>query len=161
RFTAFFASQNGDLWVSGRAGTGRYHDKKWQTFFSKDKSTPEAASAFTELPDGRLWAAAADKVWEFDGRSWSVLQRGFDRINAMLRGRDGSIWVATESGLNRFTQGAWVENGTEEGLPSAAVRELYEDLRGGLWAATTRGISVYEKDADTDPPHTYIHGLAN
>jgi len=63
----------------------------------------------------------------------------------MLRGRDGSVWVASESGLHRFLQGTWVENGTEEGLPSAAVRELYEDQRGGIWAATTRGISLYDK----------------
>jgi len=159
--TAFFSAQNGDLWLSGRTGTACYHDKKWQVFFSSDKSTPEAASAFTELPDGRIWAASTDKVWEYDGRSWSVLRRGFDRINAMLRGRDGSVWVASESGLHRFLQGTWVENGTEEGLPSAAVRELYEDQRGGIWAATTRGISLYDKDADFDPPHTYIQGLAN
>ena len=159
--TAFFAAQNGDLWVSGRAGPASYHDKKWQTFFSNDKSTPEGVSAFVELPDSKIWAAAADKIWEYDGRSWSVLRRGFDRINAMLRGRDGSIWIATESGLHRFLQGAWVENGMEEGLPSAAVRELCEDQRGILWAATTRGLSVYEKDADTDPPRTFIQGLAN
>jgi len=56
------------------------------------------------------------------------------------------------AGCIAFLQGTWVENGTEEGLPSAAVRELYEDQRGGIWAATTRGISLTIKMATLTLP---------
>jgi 2-oxoglutarate ferredoxin oxidoreductase subunit alpha len=58
---------------------------------------------------------------EFDGRSWSSVRRGFERISGMLRTRDGSVWVASNSGLHRYFQGAWVENGVEEGLPSTGM----------------------------------------
>ncbi|HWI59753.1 MAG TPA: two-component regulator propeller domain-containing protein, partial [Bacillota bacterium] len=155
-----FSAQNGDLWVGGELGTACYHEKKWRTFVSTDKSNPEGVLAFAELSDGRIWCATRDQVWEFDNRNWSVVRRGFDRINALVHARDGSVWVASNSGVIRFFQGAWVENGVEEGLPGAAVREIFEDPRGGLWAGTTRGLSLFHPEADSDPPRTSIDKLA-
>jgi signal transduction histidine kinase len=153
---ALFTAQNGDLWLSAEHATALFHDKKWRVFSSADKSTPEATLCFAEIADGKIWCATSDKVWEFDGRNWSTAQRGFDRVNAMLRSRDGSVWVASNNGLYRFFQGNWVENGIEEGLPSSTVRDLCEDQSGRLWTATTHGLSVYFSDADTDPPRTFI-----
>ncbi len=151
-----FTAQNGDLWLSGDRGTACYHDRRWRTFTSIDQSAPESAQSFTELANGKIWCATRDQIWEFDGKLWWVVHRGFDRINALLRTREGSIWVAANTGLHRFFQGAWVRNGPEEGLPSADVREIYEDPRGGIWAGTARGLSLYHPEADTDPPLTSI-----
>jgi signal transduction histidine kinase/ligand-binding sensor domain-containing protein len=157
--STLFAAQNGDLWVSGDHGTACYHDQKWRTFTSTDRSIPESVVGFTELADGKIWCATADKVWAFDGRNWSAVRAGMDRINAFIGTRDGSLWVADEGGLHRFFQGAWVENGPEEGLPGGGVREIYEDQRGRLWAGTTRGLSLYHPEADPDPPRTYVQPL--
>ena len=154
---ALFVAQNGDLWVSGERGIACYSDAQWRVFpAAGDKSTPEGATWFAELPDGRIWSATQDQIWEFDGHNWSTIRSGFDRINAMVRTRDGSLWVASNSGLYRFLQGAWIENGLEEGLPSAAIRDLHEDQHGRLWAATTRGLSLFHPEADPDPPQTAV-----
>jgi signal transduction histidine kinase/ligand-binding sensor domain-containing protein len=160
KLSAAFASVAGDLWLSGEKGTARYHDRKWKLFVSHDNTTPEGVLDFAELPDGRIYAATSDKVWEFDGRNWLATYRGFDRINGLLRTRDGSLWIASNSGLHRFFQGAWVENAMEEGLPSAAIRGICEDQRGTLWAGTARGLSVYHPEADPDPPRATIQELA-
>jgi signal transduction histidine kinase/streptogramin lyase len=154
--STIFGAQNGDLWVSGELGTARYHDKKWRAFVSSDKTTPENGLFFCEMPDGRIWCATPDSIWEFDGKNWSASRRGFDRINGMVRSPDGSVWVASSSGLYRYSQGAWVENGLEEGLPSSAIRQIVEDQRGRLWAGTLHGLSLYHPDADSDPPRTYL-----
>jgi signal transduction histidine kinase/ligand-binding sensor domain-containing protein len=154
-----FAAQNGDLWVSGERGTACYHEQKWRTFAATDRSSPESVVGFAELADGKIWCATADKVWAFDGRNWSAVRAGMDRINAFIGSRDGSLWVADESGLHRFFQGAWVENSTEEGLPGGGVREVCEDQRGRIWAGTTRGLSLYHPEADADPPRTYLQPL--
>jgi ligand-binding sensor domain-containing protein len=95
--STLFAAQNGDLWVSGDHGTACYHDQKWRTFTSTDRSTPESVVGFTELADGKIWCATADKVWAFDGRNWSAVRAGMDRINAFIGTRDGSLWVAAFS----------------------------------------------------------------
>src|SRR5204863_5763128 len=134
-------AQNGDVWLSTKLGAAYCHDKKWLAFTSSDKSTPEGVIGFVELPDGRIWCADEEQIWEFDGRNWMVVRRGFDRINALLRTHDGNIWIACNNGLQRFSQGVWIENNVEEGLRGATVRELYEDVRG-VGAATTRGLSL-------------------
>jgi signal transduction histidine kinase/ligand-binding sensor domain-containing protein len=160
QFLCAFVAQSGDVWLASRTGTACLHDRKWRLFSSSDKSTPEGATCFAELADGKIWCALEDQVWEFDGKNWSLLRRGFDRINDMVRTKDGSMWVASNNGLLRFLRDAWVENGLEDGLPSTTVRGLFEDGRG-LWAATSRGISLFHPEADpeTDPPQTYIQKL--
>ncbi len=159
--SAFFAAQNGDIWLSGDRGTARYHDQKWRTFVSTEGSNPESVVAFTEFADGRIWCATPDRVWAFDGRNWSAVRVGLDRINTLMAARDGGLWVGTDSGLLRFFQGAWVENGPEEGLPSGGVREVYEDARGRIWVSTIHGLSAYHPEADLDPPRTHVQILGS
>ena len=157
---SFFVAQNGDWWLSGEGGAAYYSESKWRLFpASGDKSTPEDARWFAELPDGKIWLAAHDQIWEFDGHNWLALHRGFDHINGMVRSRDGGVWVASNSGLHRYFQGGWIENGGEEGLPSAAIRNIHEDQRGRFWAATTRGLSLFHPEADPDPPRTSVQVL--
>ena len=157
--STLFAAHNGDLWVSGDRGTAWFHELRWRTFASTDGSTPESVLAFAELTDGKLWCATQDKIWAFDGRNWTAVRVGLDRVNALIAARDGSLWFGTDGGLYRFFQGAWIENGTEEGLPAGGVRELYEDSRGRVWAGTAQGLSLYHPEADLDPPHTYVQML--
>jgi signal transduction histidine kinase len=158
---ALFSAQNGDTWLSSERGIAWYHDKKWRTFISTDRSAPEGALWFAEPADGKIWCATRERIWEFDGKNWLVVRGGFDRINALLRARDGSVWVASNAGVNRFLQGAWVENSREDGLPATAVRAVCEDARGRVWAGTTHGLSVYHPEADPDPPRTHIQELTD
>jgi signal transduction histidine kinase len=159
--SSLFAAQNGDLWVSGDRGTAWYHDQKWRTFISTDGSVPQSVVAFAEFADGKIWCATQDKVWAFDGRSWGAVRVGLEGINALIAARDGGVWVATDGGLHHYFQGAWVENGPEEGLPGGGIRELYEDLRGRIWAGTVHGLRLYHPEADPDPPRTYIQVLGD
>ena len=158
-YSTFFSSQNGDLWVSAERGTAWYHDKKWRAFSSADKTAPDSALNFIEMADGRIWCATREQVWEFDGKNWTVVGRGFERINGLVRTRDGNVWLSSNIGAHRFVQGAWVENGVDEGLSSPIVREVYEDSRGNLWAGTTHGLSLFHPEADPDPPKTFIQNL--
>jgi signal transduction histidine kinase len=156
-----FSSRNGDLWTGSELGTACFHDKKWRVFMAQDKSMPEGVTCFAELADGKIWCGTSDQLWEFDGRNWAVVRRGFDHINALQAARDGSVWVASNGGLYRHFQGAWVENGLEEGLPSTSVRAVLEDSRGQLWAATSHGLSLFHPDADPDPPQTTVFPLSD
>jgi hypothetical protein len=124
-----------------------------------DDSGPGAPSSFVELSDGKIWCVAQDRVWEFDGRSWTEVQRTFDRVNSLVRARDTSVWLASNVGCFRYFQGAWVENGVPEGLAGEGARGLFEDARGRVWCATTRGLCVYHPEADPDAPEPSIQPL--
>lgn len=149
----------GDVWVGAERGLALFRDQKWRVWAADETSAPEEVTAFLEQPDGKVWCAARDRIWEFAGRDWVELSRTFDRVNGMIRARDGSIWVASNSGCQRYFQGTWVEQGVEEGLPPGAVRDLCEDLRGRVWAASSFGVGLYHPEADTDPPLATIQEL--
>ena len=160
--SAFYRTRSGDFWLAGASGAALYHEGKWKTFVSSDETTPTTVLEFTELADGRIWCATDDKIWDFDGRNWSPVEAGFDRVNDLVKAHDGTIWVGANSGIYRFTNGTWVQNGIDEGLPMSAVREVCEDLRGRIWAGTTRGLSCFDPnapDTDHDPPRTRIRPL--
>lgn len=157
-FSIVFAEQTGDLWLGGAEGVWWRHQGKWTSFSAADRATPQAAQFFAEAMDGTIWCATADQVWEFDGKSWLLVRAAFDRINGLACARDGSVWVASNSGLHRFYRGTWVENGAEEGLPATAVRAVFEDREGRVWAGTARGVAVFHPEADTEPPRAMVQG---
>lgn len=117
--------------------------------------------AFAESLDGRIWCGTPHSVWEFDGRNWLTLRGGFEHNNALHGARDGTLWVATTDGVHRFTQGAWIANGTEDGLPSADVRAIHEATSGRITIETALGFSTFYPEADMDVPRTYIVGTPN
>jgi len=153
--SCLLATQTGDLWLGGNFGTAWLHNG-WTVFPAAESGAPADVSNLSELPNGQIWGASREKIWTFDGRNWFVVRGGFNHINAMICARDGSVWVGSDAGVERFFRGNWIENGLEEGLAGGVVRALSEDPRSGIWAATVYGQHRYHPEADTDPPRTFL-----
>jgi ligand-binding sensor domain-containing protein/signal transduction histidine kinase len=64
-----------------------------------------------------------------------------DFIRAFLESRDGSIWIGTDEGVNRWHDGAITSYMMADGLCYFSIRTLMEDSRGDLWIGTDRGVS--------------------
>jgi len=118
-YSTFFSSQNGDLWVSAERGTAWYHDKKWRGFSSADKTAPDSALNFIEMADGRILCATREQVWEFDGKNWAVVGRGFERISGVVRTRDGKRVAAVEVMINTPHIQELVKKGDVMGIKEA------------------------------------------
>jgi signal transduction histidine kinase len=155
-----FAARNGDLWLGGGRDVLWHHNGQWQPFLSRDQASPEDVAGFAETPEGEIWCAMADELWEFDGKNWLLLQNQFNHINSIKESRDGSIWLAPNSGLFRFCKDAWLANGAEDGLPNGPVNAICEDGRGQIWAATAHGLYAFHPEANPDPPKTFVRRLA-
>jgi signal transduction histidine kinase len=153
--SCLLATPSGDLWLAGDFGTACLRGR-WTVFPASESGAPEGVCHFIELPTGQIWGASREKIWNFDGKSWSLVRAGFHHLHAMLCARDGGVWVGEDNGLVRFIKGHWIENGLEEGLAGGAVRALCEDQRGGIWAAAGGTVSLYHPEADADPPVTFI-----
>ena len=153
--TAFCQARNGDTWVSGTGGMACLRENRWTTY-SLPGTSQEPVIHLLETIDGRLLAATRDTLWQHQATEWIVLRVGFDQINGLVQSRDGSLWVPSNSGLFRFFRNFWMDCGSEEGLPDSNVRQLLEDSRGNLWAATAGGLVQFVPNTDQDPPRTVI-----
>jgi signal transduction histidine kinase len=136
------------------------HDDKWQSFVPFGDTTPAMAIGFIEMPDGKIWCATDDELWQFDGKNWLLLRSGFNHINGLSQTHDGSVWLASNSGLFRYYQDAWLQNGTEEGLPTGPIRAVCEDQHGQIYAATAHGLSLFHPEAVPAHPKTFVRRLA-
>jgi signal transduction histidine kinase/ligand-binding sensor domain-containing protein len=152
-------TQTGDIWLGESVGIAWLHTR-WTVFPGSDNTTPQGVRHLVELPDGRIWAASRDRIWSFDGRNWTMVRNGVSSITAMISTRDGSVWVGKKHGVMRFFRGNWIENGLEDGLDDDRVGALCEDERGGIWAIGTNALARFHPQADSDPPRTIIHPMA-
>ena len=80
------------------------------------------------------------------------------RLLELERGRDGSLWAATENGLNRITNGRMATLTAANGLPCNAVHWIIQDDQSSYWLYTRCGllrIARTEIDAwEADPKKT-------
>ena len=155
-FSTLFATRNGDIWLGGENGIAWYHNKKWRLFPISNRDVPDPVICFAELPNERIWCATQKRLWEFDGQNWSPIGAGFSNIHDLCCSRDGSVWVADNAGLHRFSKNIWIGNSQAEGLPDAVILGIFEDRRGRIWAGVPRGLSLYHPEADQDAPRTFI-----
>jgi len=59
-----------------------------------------------------------------------------NEIFALLRARDGALWIGSSAGPVRFAGGRFRVFDTKDGLGGAFVIALYEDRRGRVWVST-------------------------
>ncbi|MCM3878396.1 MAG: hypothetical protein NEA02_18505 [Thermoanaerobaculia bacterium] len=83
-----------------------------------------------------------------------------NRVNEILEGSDGNLWVATSGGLARVSEGRATV--ITKGLEFSSINALRQDRGGTLWIGTTRGLSrvrgaaVEALDAAGGPPHGVV-----
>jgi ligand-binding sensor domain-containing protein len=75
-------------------------------------------------------------------------------INKIVRDSRGFLWFCTEEGLSRFDGYAFLNFGTQNGLPHSNVTDLLETRSGEYWVGTNGGIVLFNpKGAPLD--HNY------
>lgn len=85
--------------------------------------------------------------------------------NALLRTRDGSIWIGSSGALLQFRDGKPVPKSAANTIPGIAVWDFCEDRQGGLWVGKGNG-ELYHLDSSGAQKMAYgggsdpIKGLA-
>jgi len=82
-----------------------------------------------------------------------------DFTRAFCEDRDGNLWIGSDSGLSRFSRGAFQNFKTENGLVYNSIRALLPDRSGSLWVATDGGLSRLRAGAFVaDPALEHLRG---
>ena len=136
-------------------GYGEGRGRTLRTVGAAD-GVPMSPIAALEVSPGRLWFGSRDDLFERAGATWRLLRSGLQSVRSIVRGRDGTVWVGSASGVHRLRDGVWLGSEAAEGLPDGAVFDVFEDTDGDVWATTQVGIARLEPTADREPPETWI-----
>jgi len=95
---------------------------------------------------GALWVGTdGDGVVRVDGNRILRLTVKDGLVNnfvrALLEGRDGSMWIATDEGVSRWTLHGLTNYQMHDGLSYFSTRALLEDRNGDIWIGTDRGLN--------------------
>jgi hypothetical protein len=108
-----------------------------------------------------LYYECLDREWNEDGDdrfAEPAAQEGYDNVvNDLAEGPDGSLWIATYSGLVRKTNGGFLVHDLDLGFPSNSVYSVSIGEDGSIWAGTEAG-AVTWSDGEWSTTTT-DHGL--
>jgi len=152
---------NGEIWFGGADSLAVIRNGVIRNLQPKLEFPEVGAFAMAESEPGKLMVGGRNDLLEFDGNGWSVLRSGMDRIRSIVTTRDGTLWVASGTGVHRRQAGNWIVNGEEDGLPSSTAYKVFEDSQGRIWVGTSRGVSLFHPRHDQDPPRTRLSQAGN
>ena len=155
---AIIEDPSGRLWISiyGYGGVGQFNPETGEISLLSERF-PElkkykvvnalAIDKQSRLVGGSdnglyIYDPAKDQIWipEQDGQSNSIFNRGSIKYNQILKDHEGTLWFATQYGLNILTHdGRSYTLGKEEGF-SSVILNVIEDQNHDIWISTLTSI---------------------
>jgi signal transduction histidine kinase len=158
----------GTLWLGTLAGLCRYDPV---TGRSEAVHVPGRTIARVDTihvgADGRLWLGSSDgqpPLSMFDPRTGDY--RAFAQavtagVWDIASGGDGSLWLATGSGLSRFDPAS----GTSQPIPSAGPGSVHysvaRDESGIIWSGTNKGLTRFDPATGSGQHYGLEDGIGN
>ncbi|AXK71365.1 GGDEF domain-containing protein [Lysobacter sp. TY2-98] len=146
------------LWVGGNDGVSLLSDGHFRhVVAASDLPHPHAYNLLAE--SGRLWIGTRGGLRVLDAGEAKpkalpgLADIGGAQINAIVRARDGALWIGTPEGLFRWVDDHLRRFDERDGLTDARVRYVL-DGPGGLVVGTQDGLFVQKGDGfvrDRDP----------
>ncbi|MFI4886912.1 MAG: two-component regulator propeller domain-containing protein [Steroidobacterales bacterium] len=99
--------------------------------------------------DGSLWIGTIERglIHLHDGRADTFTQAdglSGDIVLSLFEDREGSVWVSTTGGLDRFRELPVSTISVRQGLPSDVTSAVLAASDGGVWIATHDGLTRWQ-----------------
>jgi len=139
-------SDDGALLFGARSGTRRLVGDKTEAYPLSTTLQQFTTTRLLRDGDGVLWIGTSDGglVHVHQGRTDVFTQAdglSGDFITALFTDREGTIWVATDGGLDRFREFAVPTLSLNQGLSNASILSVLADRDGSVWLSTRRGLN--------------------
>jgi len=131
------------LWVGTMDGLViRQADGRWERAPSRWNLPPGLVWPYRAV-DGSLWVVADDRVYRVQGEDAVLTHHlpGLGHFTAMLRDRNGDLWLGTENhGLLRMGSHGVEQLHAGDVLPNGRIGSLLEDAEGNIWVGANGGL---------------------
>lgn len=137
-----YQGSKGKIWVGTEShGLFAIKGNSVVTHLTKKNGLPSNnVSSLTGGPDGGLWIGTYGGGISYMGPNgkfkrppnWPITN-GSRYILAILRDRQGAVWVSTEAGLYRYVSGHVTSFGKKQGLPQTYITFIFQDRQGQIW----------------------------
>ncbi len=171
----------GRLWVGAGGGLSRFDVQRRNiTNFRHQPANPDSLSGDTVLSlaqdrDNSIWLG----IWSHGLNRYDPETGVFSRYPAdkpgegrligkepwgMVVDQEGTLWVATEKGLNRFNRDSddftyFVPTSAQmDGDAALSSRAVFEDSHGQLWIGTVRGLYLFNRDTGDFQRYRHVVG---
>ena len=104
------------------------------------------ANAITQTSEGFIWIGSYAGLTRYDGHSFERVNSatGIASVVSLFVDSRDRLWIGTnDSGIAIMERGEFRSFSKAEGLGSASVRAITEDNAGNVYAATTKGVTVF------------------
>ena len=121
------------------------------TAWTAKDGAPSQISSLAQTEDGYLWIGSARGLYKFDGVEFTqyIPPAGVSfpshNVSSLLATPDGGLWITFRpAGLAFLKAGQIKVFSRPEELPKAEVFGIAQDLDGRFWAATLRGLALFD-----------------
>jgi ligand-binding sensor domain-containing protein/signal transduction histidine kinase len=144
----FAEDADGTLLIGWKKGVWRFADGKTTEYTPRRALRQSQASRLLRDHNGGLWIGTRSEglVHVHQGRTDVFsLRDGLtgEIIIALLEDREGSTWVVTANGLDRFRELAVPMLTVSQGLPNGFPLSVLAGRDGSVWLGTDRGLYVW------------------
>ena len=144
---AIHEDRDGDVWIATISGIGCLRAGTRRGFPRGVPGKGRRFNAIAEHADGTLWFAGEGLLSQQGGRftevHWPENFRNSYVYDAVVDDH-GLLWLATNQGLIRYSDGNFHRFTTADGLSHLLCKALTVDARGHLWIGTLRGIDRFD-----------------
>ena len=141
--TALAQSTDGFLWLGSTDGLYRFDGVVFEHYQPRAGGPfpAESVRSLLALPNGGLWIGFRSGGVSFlrsDRATNYTTRDGVPAgvVSGIVQDREGTIWVATDSGLARLEGNHWREVGKDWNFPGGLTHTIFVDRQGTLWVST-------------------------
>jgi signal transduction histidine kinase/ligand-binding sensor domain-containing protein len=165
--TAIGRGIRGDVLLIRPLNSMRYRDEKFAPIAIAPRYAGRLAISVAEAPDGTLWIGTRDQG-VFGVRSGETFELGGlpDRkVNCLLAGHAGGVWIGTDHGLANWKGGQTTQNALPAPLRTTQISAMVRDHDSNVWLGTPRGLmritseGAFEEDRRNEAPADPVRAL--
>ena len=140
------------LWTSGLIASAQSTPPYPTQYVLKSWSVADGAPTWAQVTQGYdryLWFATDQYLGRFDGMRFTrfdvgtAAQAHSDFYSHVFADREGNIWVGTDNGLLRISQGKLSRYTTNDGLSDNTIWVVTQGMDGDLWIGTAKGLNRF------------------